>query len=90
MRDESGQGPSTLLPAAARVLMGIGFVLVALALVLNLATWIQGGQLNRRGFLTSLGIGLLLSALLAGFQRRALFYALLVASLALNLVSFFL
>jgi hypothetical protein len=90
MRDESGRGPSTSLAAVARVLLGIGLVLVAFALVLNLATWVQGGQLNRRGFLTSLGIGLLLSALFAGPQRRALFYALLVTSLALIPVSFFL
>ncbi len=90
MKEESGGGPSTSLPAVARVLLVIGFVLVAFALILNLVNWVHGGQLNRRGFTTSLGTGLLLSALLAGRRRRALFYALLVTSLALIPVSYFL
>lgn len=90
MRDESGQEPSTSPPAAARVLISVGFVAVGLAAVFNIVGWIQHGQLNWRGLVTSLGIGLLLSANLVGPQRRALYYVLHAASIALILVSFLL
>jgi hypothetical protein len=90
MRDTSGPGPSASPPTALRALAAIGFVFVGLALVLRSVSCIQHGELKWRGFVTSLGIGLLLIAFFLGPRRRALYYALLVTSIALLPISFLL
>ena len=90
MRDTSGPGPSASPPTALRALAAIGFVLVGPALVLHTVSCSQHGELKWRGFVTSLGVGLLLSAISLGPRRRALYIALLVTSIALIPISFLL
>ena len=90
MAEEFGQRRSIWHYKTGRVVWSIAAVAVVLSVAFNIVNWAEHGQLNWRGFVTSVGIGTLLLALLAGPQRRVFFYALLVVSLALVPISFLL
>jgi hypothetical protein len=68
----------------------IGLVLAAASASLNLASWSQGGDLDRADLVGSLGISLLLAAILVGSERRGAYYALFAGTVAMLIVRCFL